>query len=516
MNTRASPAAASPPPAPGARSGLASTLLALAPSLGLMALGAGLLALGRQGLLPQGNADLLEVLQRLAASALWIGGTLLLIRLLDQVVWDRIAPHYVHVRIPRLLRQVVAVLLFLGGIALMLNQAWGMAVTALLATTGVMGIVFGLALRNILADFFSGIALNMEQPYRLDDFVVLRSAGRREGVTGIVREINWRSTRLLTPEENLVVIPNRIAASSTIENLSFPSPVSENELEITVEWSLDPACVEPVLAAAMVETWARGATCGEQPPKCRISKLDGAGVTYKVLYMIDPRRRPKGPAKHTLLSCLHRHLRHAGLHPVPSLEGGQPPQSQRPQRPVDYDDAADQAACLAQVRLFAALSADERLALVAASTVRRIGDKGTAVVRSGDTGASMFVVAAGVLEVLVAAAGDAESRRSGLLGPGDMFGEMSLLTGAARSATVVTMCPAVLYEIPQAALAPLMQQRPALADAMSKVVASHQQRDAAAAAAAHESDTTVQRRKATLAESLAARIRAFFGAPPAA
>lgn len=515
MTTRPSPAAASPTPAPGARGGLASTLRALAPSLGLMALGAGLLALGRQGLLPQGNADLLDLLQRLAASAVWIGGTLLVIRLLDQVVWDRIAPHYVHVRIPRLLRQVVAVLLFLGGIALMLNQAWGMAVTALLATTGVMGIVFGLALRNILADFFSGIALNMEQPYRLDDFVVLRSAGRRDGVTGIVREMNWRSTRLLTPEENLVVIPNRIAASSTIENLSFPSPVSENELEITVEWSLDPAAVESVLAAAMVETWARGATCGEQPPKCRISKLDGAGVTYKVLYMIDPRRRPKGPAKHTLLSCLHRHLRHAGLHPVPSMEGNAQP-AQRPQRPVDYDDADDQAACLAQVRLFSALSADERLALVAASTVRRIDDRGIAVVRSGDAGASMFVVAAGVLEVLVATAGDGESRRSGLLGPGDMFGEMSLLTGAARSATVMTLCPAVLYEIPQAALAPLMQQRPALADAMSKVVAGHQQRDAAAAAASLESDTTVQRRKATLAESLAARIRAFFGAPPAA
>jgi|JI10StandDraft_1071094.scaffolds.fasta_scaffold112321_2 small-conductance mechanosensitive channel/CRP-like cAMP-binding protein len=488
-------------------------LLSLLPSLALIGLALAVLALLRQGWLSLDNADLLDVLQRLAASSLWIGGTLLLIRLLDKVVWDRIAPRYVHVRIPQLLRQVVAVLLFLGGVAAMLNQAWGMAVTALLATTGVMGIVFGLALRNILADFFSGIALNMEQPYRLDDFVMLRRNGRREGVTGIVREINWRSTRLLTPEENLVVIPNRIAASSTIENLSFPSPVSENELEVTLEWSLDPAFVEPVLAAAMVETWAMGATCGEQPPKCRISKLDGAGVTYKVLYMIDPRRRPKGPARHTLLSCLHRHLRHAGLHPVPSMEG-HPQEALRPQRPVDYDAPADQAACLAQVRLFAPLSGDERLALVAASTVRRV-DKGAAVVRSGDAGASMFVVAAGVLEVLVTPPGGSEARRSGLLGPGDMFGEMSLLTGAARSATVATLCPAVLYEIPHVALAPLMQQRPALADAMSKVVTAHQARDAVAAAAASDSDTAIQRRKSTLAESLAARIRAFFASQTA-
>ncbi len=496
-----------------ARGAGVSMLLSLLPSLGLIGLALAMLAVLRQGWLPLDNTDLLDVLQRLAASGLWIGATLLLIRLLDKVVWDRIAPHYAHVRIPRLLRQVVAVLLFLGGVATMLNQAWGMAVTALLATTGVMGIVFGLALRNILADFFSGIALNMEQPYRLDDFVMLRRNGRREGVTGIVREINWRSTRLLTPEENLVVIPNRIAASSTIENLSYPSPVSENELEITLEWSLDPTFVEPVLAAAMVETWARGATSGDKPPVCRVCRLDGAGVTYKVLFMIDPRRKPKGPAKHTLLGCLHRHLRHAGLHPVPSLQG-HPQEAQRPQQPVDYDAPADQAACLAQVRLFAPLSADERLALVAAATVRRI-DSGAAVVRSGDAGTSMFVVAAGVLEVLVTPPGGSEARRSGLLGPGDMFGEMSLLTGAARSATVRTLCPAVLYEISHTALAPLMLQRPTLADAMSKVVTAHQARDAAAAAAASESDTTIQRRKSTLAESLAARIRAFFAAPGA-
>jgi CRP-like cAMP-binding protein len=135
-----------------------------------------------------------------------------------------------------------------------------------------------------------------------------------------------------------------------------------------------------------------------------------------------------------------------------------------------------------------------------------------AVVRSGDPGASMFVVAAGVLEVMVTPPGTSEPRRSGLLGPGDVFGEMSLLTGAARSATVCTLCLTVLYEIPHTALAPLMQQRPALVEAMSKVMAGHQQRDAAAAIA-HESDNTAQRRKSTLAESIAARIRQFFAAP---
>ncbi|MDP3611967.1 MAG: mechanosensitive ion channel family protein, partial [Rubrivivax sp.] len=236
---------------------------------------------------PQTAAQLVATLTSLAV--LW-----LLLRVADVLLWDRLLPRYAGVRLPRLLRQVVAVVVSVLAVAVVLSHVWELSVGPVLATTGAIGIVAGLALRNVLADFFSGIALNMEHPFRLDDFVLFHIRGKREPVAGFVREINWRSTTVLTPEDNLISVPNSLVAMSTVENLSFPSPVSELELDVVLDWHLDPAVLEPVLTAAMVDAWVRGATSGDKPPKFRICKLDGAGVTYRIVYLIDPRKKPKG------------------------------------------------------------------------------------------------------------------------------------------------------------------------------------------------------------------------------
>jgi CRP-like cAMP-binding protein len=119
----------------------------------------------------------------------------------------------------------------------------------------------------------------------------------------------------------------------------------------------------------------------------------------------------------------------------------------------------------------------------------------------------MYVIAAGVVEVRVSATRAEPAQRVSVLGPGDFFGEMSLLTGAPRSATVATLCPTVLYEIPHAALAGLLRHRPLLADGLSHVVSEHLRDDAEREAKADKAPS-VQARRATLAQ----KIRGFFGA----
>jgi CRP-like cAMP-binding protein len=136
--------------------------------------------------------------------------------------------------------------------------------------------------------------------------------------------------------------------------------------------------------------------------------------------------------------------------------------------------------------------------------VRRhaIGDE---VVCAGEAGDAMFVVVAGVLEVFLPQPTSA-ARRVGVLGPGDFFGEMSMLTGAARSASVVVRSAAILYEISHALIAPLLHHRPELADALAQAVAEHQRADADAVAIPPAERRQQQR---SLVQNLAARIRAF-------
>lgn len=445
---------------------------------------------------------------RIVESLAWLAGALLLIRLVDALVWERLVLHLAGIRMPHLLRQFVAVLLFILSMAAMLNQAWDLSIATVLATTGVLGLVLGLALRPVLTDLFCGIALNVEQPFRMGDFVSLRMRGQREPILGIVREVNWRATRVLTPEDNLISVPNSVVAAAVVENLSFPSPVSEQEVDIVLDWSIRSALIEQVLTAAVTEAWVLGATAGDKPPKLRISRLDGSGATYKIVYLLDPRRKPKGPAKHALLSSVQKHLRFAGLQPVQVLALGSPTGAPV-QRPIDHDLEADRRHALEQVDLLAVLHPEERAALSAGVRVHRTA-AGHAVVRDGDAGSSMFVVAAGVLEVLVTRAGDTQPQRVGVLGPGALFGEMSMLTGAPRSATVRTLVPSVLYEVTHEQMAALLSTRPGLAEALSEVVAAHQRRDAARKSTEPENEAA-EAKTQTLAGQIAARIRRFFG-----
>lgn len=487
------PAARSAVPAPWGR--------LLAPALA-MALAWAALQGGRSYL---GQVDESGVLWRLALSIGVALGLWLVVRLLDVLVWERLLPWRTGLRIPRLLRQLVAVLLGVVLLTVLLGRVWQMAVGPVLAATGAVGIVMGLALRNVLADFFSGIALNMEHPFRLDDFVLLHVRTRREPVAGFVREINWRSTTVLTPEDNLISVPNSVVAESTVENLSYPSPVYELELDVLLDWHLEPAVLEPVLTAAVLDAWARGATSGDKPPKTRMVRMDGAGVTYRIVYLIDPRRKPKGPARHLLLSCLQTHLKHAGLRPVleaQALAGAPLP----PQRPMDPAREEDRLIALSQVAVLGALTTDELRSLAAAVKLSRV-ITGEDVVRQGDAGRSMFVVAAGVLEVLQAGEGGAAQQRVGCLSPGQFFGELSLLTEAPRTATVRALGPALLYEVPPSHMETLLQARPALADALGAVAAEHLKRDARAAQALK---ALPPGRRGGLAEAVAEAMRRLF------
>lgn len=500
------------PAAPALSTSRSSALRLLPAAVAATALG--LLAHG-SGVTPwlDGLPTLRQTLQQLLLSLTALAAALLLVRVLGWLVWDRLVPRYSGVRIPRLLRQFVAVLVMAAVLLGVLTQVWGVALTAVLATTGVLGLVLGLALRRILTDFFSGIALNVEQPFRLDDFILLHTRQRREPIAGLVREINWRSTRILTPEDNLVSVPNSVVATAVVENLSFPSPVSEQEVDIVLDWVLPQGVAEALLGAAVTEAWMRGATAGDKPPKVRICRLDGRGVSWRITYLLDPRRKAKGPARHELLSCVHRHLVLAGLKPV--SEGGEPMNAwlvgavpPATGKVPEFDTPAARRRVLDTMPLLDSLSAEERDTLAAAMQLRH-ASRGQRVVERGKAGHSMFMLAAGVAEVQVAGA-DGVAQRATVLGPGDCFGEMSLLTGAERSADVLAMSALVLFEIDGDALAPLLLARPPLADALSRTVAAHLEADTRRRAAPEASAEATLSRPAQIAAQIAARMRALF------
>ena len=125
------------------------------------------------------------------------------------------------------------------------------------------------------------------------------------------------------------------------------------------------------------------------------------------------------------------------------------------------DPSDPRRAVLDREGLFAPLAAAERDAL-APRLVRRAFKAGEAMVRQGDAGDSLFLIVEGNLSAMFSTGGK-PAREAGKLGPGDCFGEMSLLTGAPRSATVLARSPGVAFELAKDDVAPILKARPAIA-----------------------------------------------------
>ena len=465
----------------------------LGPSVGLALTALLVLAAEHGWLVPAGRPRLDDVATKLAESLFWLAFTILLNRAGRFIFYERILLRLARVKAPKLLDQAIAAGVWAVGTGLMLTYVWGVSISSVVTTSGIVGLVFGFALRNVLSDFFSGAALNVEVPFALNDFILVRARGLRL-VMGLVREVSWRSTTVMTPEKKLVTLPNTLVAESIVENATQPTAVTEFHAEVALDWSVPGHVLEALLEAAALEAFLAGATA--ERAKVRVARLVGDALVYKLTYLVDPMTTSKGKARHALLGDVHKHLRSAGLRPVHET----PPTRSAPQRIVDHDAEGERAPLLEEVAILDVLTRAERAALAREVDVRRVAP-GEAVVEQGHGGSSMFIVAAGLLEVKV------DDARVATRGPGDFFGEMSLLTGEPRSATVAALVPSVVYEVPKEALQRLLATRPAIADALSVLVAERRQRRGACEGEAHH-----EAPREGLSRALASAILEFFSA----
>jgi len=159
---------------------------------------------------------------------------------------------------------------------------------------------------------------------------------------------------------------------------------------------------------------------------------------------------------------------------------------------------------VAEIDLFRIFDADERRQLARAMAERFI-PAGEAVVGEGDEGSSLFILAEGTLDVAARRAGGADEIMDRLV-PGDVFGEMSLLTGQPRSATIRAVIDAIAYEIRKEDIDPVLRRRPELAAALASLMADRQRHNANARHALDEAAPA----SAPTRDDLLTRIRALF------
>jgi len=219
--------------------------------------------------------------------------------------------------VPTLLRAFVASLVYLLALFGLVAFVYDYRLTGLLATSGVLAMIIGLAVQLNITNIFAGIALNLERPFRVGDWIMIH--GRRpfpeDSVIGMVTDINWRTTRLVTAADTVVVVPNGVISEKIITNFSQPDEKSRFELDYMVDQNVPPDRVLAVIQAAVAEVVGPEAQgpMADPAPKVRIDSAQESGIKYIVYYRLIPSQVSPNQARHTINESVLRHLREAGI-----------------------------------------------------------------------------------------------------------------------------------------------------------------------------------------------------------
>ena len=426
------------------------------------------------------------------AVAIGIAAALLVARFLDYAVFDLGFRLRRRPAAPALLRQLVGLLVFGIGVALVFRVVLSMSLTAVLTTSAILTAVIGLALQDTLGNLFAGLALHLEKTVQVGDMV-------RSGETfGTVEELSWRAIKLRTMEGNLLLIPNSIAGREHLEVFPRPGRPIARTLRVGLEFEVSPARAREVLETSVRNL--RGLAAYPEPVAL-VKEYQDFALVYELRYWLEDFGRYlelDSQVRERVWYSLDR----AGLRiSLPVIRQHQ--YAAGPLTRVSRDGAVRPA--LDKVTLLTPLSSQERDRLAGNAVERRYG-AGEVIVREGETGSSMFLVESGRVGVSIHGAGG-DSRKLAILDPGSSFGEISLLTGEPRTATVRALTESWLIEVGKDCLAPILQANPSLIGALEKTIEERRHEAAQLYDASRE-----ELAAADVEESnLAARIRRFFG-----
>lgn len=388
---------------------------------------------------------------------------------------------------PRLLQDMARVVLFGAAALAILALVFHQPVGGVLATSGVAMAVLGFALRGIISDVCSGLALNMEHPYRIGDWVQLDG-----GLVGMVVEMNWRATRLSTRDHTSVVVPNGLIAASRLVNYSFPDRHYRATLRLALPAAVPVERGRRLLLAAVLGVER---VMAEPAPEVLAEGFDERGLVFAIRYWVAD-FADDFACRDAVAAAVADALAEAGLGPA------FPHREVAVGRHAAVPPAVGPEEHLHRVALFRRFSSDE-LAEVAARMAERPFLAGERLFSQGDPGGSLLLVAEGVLEVRVVSDG-----REALLErmrPGDVLGEVSLLTGQPRSASAVALTGGMAYEIRKEHIEPVLRARPELAEDLAQLMVRRQTRNRDLLAARQSEVATPAE-----ADDLLARLKAFF------
>lgn len=348
-------------------------------------------------------------------------------------------------------------MLTLWGVVLLvvLRQDFTVDLTPLLASTAVVAVAVGLALQESLGNIFSGLTLQLGKPFAPGDWV------RSGNFVGRVQGIGWRSTTLITRANEKLEIPNAMLAKDALVNYSVGAVA--DDVKIGLSYAAAPNYVRAVILEALRNM---PGVMQYPPPEVYTWEFADSSMHYRVRYWMSD-FADADRLRDTVSTGLWYVLRRAAIDiPYPQMVI-----RSSHERPVDAGAEVFERQIMGELRQVDFLRGlrDEELRLLAPGVIVQKFGAGESIVREGDEGDSLFIIRAGTVEV-VAAKNGRQVHITDLAAPA-FFGEMALMTGEKRTATIRARTDVELLELNRAAFGELFKNHPETAAQMGEVIA---------------------------------------------
>ena len=343
-------------------------------------------------------------------TAVWLAAAWIVSRLVDGLLWDQLSRSGLGRAVPRLVRDALTLIVFMAAIGGILANVFGYPLTGFFAASSVMALVIGLALRNVILDIFTGLAINLDRSYQIDDWIEVHHRDFKESVSGRVVDINWRTTRIEREDAKTVVIPNNLMSMFVTTNYSKPDRLARFDVAIPLDFAIPTdRAMRLLLGGVMAAIGPRGPVAQPAPERPgRRRRRARRRVPGALLH-------PHGPG-----AAQHRAQQRAEVGPRPPgdrrrrarlSEGGRVPRPHAGARPgLDVDRGPARAAPEGRPARAHARAGGTRRCSPSGWTARHFRP-GEPLIRPGEPGRSMFMLAEGLVEIAGRAEGGGPAAR---------------------------------------------------------------------------------------------------------
>jgi len=448
--------------------------------------------LHRGGLREQ-QGDVPVEAMNLLRSANIVLGVFLIIALVRRYYWEIWFERHRREKAPKFLSQLFGLILFVVSIFVVLSGVYGVPIQgAVFGSTVVVGVI-GFAMQDLLGNVIAGIALEFGKPFKTGDWLEV------EGVHAEVIEVNWRSTRLRTTDDIHLDIPNKTISGGKIVNLTYPTRQHALRVRVGLDYNVPPNFAKDVLARAAGEV--RG-VLSSPPPHVFLKDFGESAITYEIKFWLEDESMLADILDGIRTNVWYAAQRHGIRIPFPvrtvQIER---PTTARPQQAIVAARSS------ARKQPFLQLLDDNQIdQLLHHARLLRFG-RGERIIQQGAAGESMFILLSGDADVFVTAGG--QNALVATLRTGDCCGEMSLLTGEPRSATVIARTDCEMWEIDKHVFAEVLQENTPLVQKLGELLARRRiETEGILASASEQSQILTKQKEYT--ESFLRRLYSFF------